>query len=230
MLCSLAFVLLAHPQPVAPLKMIFFGNSFTYMNNVPELVKNLFESDGSGRRVIVKMYAGANLIDHINEPARVNDLRNGGYDVAVLQGQPISLSHRKIYDNEGAAELARIAAKAKSRVILWADWPRQGWDESEYIMDIIRLIKKKAGLGEIASIGYAWDLALKWKPDLPLWVSDGNHATTAGSYLAACDVYYRLTRGEKTNPTWRPDSLSEPIAALCRKAAAQIERNPKRTE
>jgi hypothetical protein len=94
--------------------------------------------------------------------------------------------------------------KAGARTILYAEWPRRGWDESAYIMQHYEMISQPSG-AEIASIPYVADQAIAAKLDI--WSGDGNHANLLGSYLAACTLYYWIAKPKSLVPTWAPRGL-----------------------
>jgi hypothetical protein len=51
-------------------------------------------------------------------------------------------------------------------------------------------------------------------PKLPLWSTDGNHATQLGSYLAAVCLYFAIDGNRKMPPTWRPNDIDPKTAKL----------------
>jgi hypothetical protein len=58
----------------------------------------------------------------------------------------------------------------------------------------------------IAPVGESWGIARRERPNLVLQQSDGNHATLAGSYAAACTLFYALTG---VSPRGAAETMSE---------------------
>lgn len=208
-----ALCLLAPPKP---LNILFLGNSHTGNNDVPALVKSLLESDDSKRAVRTKSYFAAFLNDFSTRQEVIADLKSGQWNIVVLQGAKVSSSHKYTYSQAGGIEIAKLAAKAKARVLLFVEWPRRGWDESEYQLDVYRGIARETG-AEIVPVCYAWDVALKAKPTLDLWLADGNHSNPTGGYLAACVFYYYLQ--PNSEPSWQPPSMPNDMAKFLRQSA-----------
>lgn len=221
----LLFSLAAIAVAVHPMRILFIGNSHTQVNDLPNMVKSLIESDGSGRQVETKRYFEAFLNDGLNDPAATKDIADPKWDIVVLQGAKASSSHRFKYNNDNCATLARMAHKAGSRALFFVEWPRRGWDESEFQLSVYRPIRAAAPGSELVPVCYAWDSILKKSPNLNLWAPDGNHASPLGTYLAANVFYYYLS-GEKRNPTWSLPGIDPQTNHLIRASAkAALHRN-----
>ncbi|HSI73094.1 MAG TPA: hypothetical protein VK934_07935 [Fimbriimonas sp.] len=197
--------------PVAPLRILFLGNSHTAVNNVPAMVQQLL---GGEKKVATELRTGAYLEDLASDgtiAARVKD-----FDVLVLQAAKISSSHKYVYSQVKGTALAKAAVRAGVRTFLFAEWPRRGWDETEFILNVYRGIAKGSG-ATIVPAGKAWDRALKMDPTLTLWASDGNHADLAGSYLAACTLAMWISHGT-TRLDWKPTRLESGAAKQVRQS------------
>lgn len=220
--CLAASLLLAQTAP-SERRILFFGNSHTTMHNVPGMVKNLLEANDPKSKVSFEVSGGRLLNGQLGEE-NLSKVKSGKFSVVVLQGAEISSSHRFTYKQDGAIRLAKLAKQAKSRVLLFAEWPRRGWSESEYILNVYRGIAKESG-AEIVPVCYAFDKALRDRPKLALWDPDGNHSSLAGAYLAACTLYYRIAGKSANPPAWAPTELKDPgLVNFLREKARQTER------
>jgi hypothetical protein len=197
-----------------PLTILFLGNSHTVSNDFTGMVKSLLESDGSGRRVSFRLMTAAFLEDFPRIPDARREASSGKWKYIVLQGAKQSSSHNYVYSQAGCIEIAKVAAASGSKTLLFAEWPRRGWDETDYILGIYGEIAKASG-ATIAPLCRCWDVALKKQPKLDLWLGDGNHASAQGSYLAACGLYFQIA-GAGGKPTWGPSFLSAADAATFR--------------
>lgn len=206
-------------QP-AVLNVLFLGNSHTAYNDVPAMVKNLIESDGTAKRVATK-FRMAGFVEELAKDADLRrDIQSGKYQAIVMQGAKLSSSHRYEYDHAGAVEIAKLAKKNRLAVWLFAEWPRRGWNETTYILKEYREISQPSG-ARIIPICRVWDRlrADGLKPDL--WSADGNHASPVGSFVAACTIAAHLSRSPQV-PTWRPAFVDAKSAAQIQKVARNI--------
>jgi hypothetical protein len=197
-----------------PMSILFLGNSHTTSNDFTGMVKSLLESDGSGRRVSLLVRSAGFLEDFSRSPEVRREVASRKWKYIVLQGAKQSSSHKYVYSQAGCIEIAKVAVQSGSRTLLFAEWPRRGWDETNYILGIYGEIAKASG-ATIAPLCRCWDVALKKQPKLDLWLGDGNHASPSGSYLAACGLYFQIAGGAG-KPTWGPNFLSPAEAASFR--------------
>ena len=208
--------------PVADVSILFLGNSHTAANNLPAMVRQLIESDGSGDRATVESRFMGFLEDYAGNQEVRGQLASKKWKVVVLQGAKLSSSHKFVYPHDGAIATAKLAKESGSRVLYFAEWSRSGWAETDWILDSYAGIAKPTA-SEVIRVPVAWDLALKRNPRLPMWAGDGNHAQLAGSYLAALTIYFTVL-GSKRTPTWRPVGIDAPTQSMfleCAKQAAK---------
>ncbi len=185
-LALLSLVGLQKPQH-ATYKILFLGNSHTSYNDLTSQVASLLRSNGSS--VEVSVVTGGHL-DDIEPRADVRrSIDSGKWTHVVLQAAKISSSHKYEYSQASGIALAARAKRAGAKALLFAEWPRRGWDESDYIYKHYEVIQKAAG-GDILPVCYAWDDAIKTYPKLEVWDVDGNHSNMTGAYLAACTIAY----------------------------------------
>ena len=204
--------------PPKNLRVLFFGNSHTVSNDVPGMVKALLESSGKFR-VTRHTRTGAFLIDIWENKANRILVQTGKWDVVVLQAAKLSSSHKYNYSHEGGINLANLALKSGAKVFLFAEWPRRGWNETAYILSEYGEIAVKAKGAKILPIPQAWERARKNLPNIELWQPDGNHATHAGSYLAACVIANGIA-GRRIPVRWAPPAIDAQLARKLRSIAS----------
>jgi len=204
------------PKP----KILFVGNSHTAVNNVPEMVRNLLASDPAKRQARVQFSA----VSLIEDSASVVDqaIRSENWDVVVLQGAKVSSSHKYRYRQDQAIALVKLAISRKAKVYLCAEWPRRGWDETEYQLGVYREIQTAAKGSIIIPICKIWDLSRAKLGGSDLWAGDGNHANFKGSFLSACVIYRYLTEDSASIPTYVPNGVTAQEAGVFHRSAIQI--------
>lgn len=210
---ALAIVL----APPGSFRVLMLGNSHTLNHNVAGMLQELLNSDGSPVKATVEVRSGGHLEDISKQPDILRQLRDR-YQVVVMQGAMVSSSHRYTYRQDGAIAMAQAAKRAGAQVLLFSEWPRRGWDETEYTEAVYRGIAK-AGGGEVVPVGRAWDRWLRANPSAELWSGDGNHSAPAGAFLAAVTIYHWI-RGDRS-PGFAPPGVSQAAAKQARRFARE---------
>lgn len=221
------------------LRVLFIGNSFTYVNDLPHLTERLAASANESRPLETRMVAGggASLKSHWDDGQALKAIKQGKWDYVVLQEQsalPINnpnmmRAHARLFDAE--------IKKAGAKTVFYLTWARE--DHPEKQAAITEAYMNIAGeLGAlVAPVGLAWQKALKEKGGLKLFHEDKLHASPTGTYLAAC-VFYAVFYGKSPEGLTRrlidtqfgtdnegttvdSDNLSEPDARLLQRIAWQ---------
>ncbi len=189
LIALLAIVGPIHPtQPTAPpapeLRLLFVGNSLTYVHNVPDLVRRLAKAAGQpAPRVEMRASPNYGLEDHWNEGWVAKALQQRHYDVLVMQQGPSTLAASGIDLQRWSALLAAEAVKYGTRPGLYGVWaPATGGMGAS-----IANYKTAADASGMAfyPAAAAWQAALAARPLLPLYGPDGFHASEHGALLAA---------------------------------------------
>ena len=206
----------------APLRVLFVGNSHTAVNNVPELVRQIGIARGVQLEVDRITASGATLEDHVKSGSVKQRLETKPFSAVVLQEQ----SGRQVLEVDAyeasARTLAASARANKARVFIYMGWTQQetvkqyGYTQRNWTDSALR-VARAIGAG-VAPAGEAWLYAKRRDEALPLQQSDGNHATYAGSYVAASAIFYALTG---VSPLGAAAKL--PRLALTLKDAATLE-------
>ena len=171
-------------------RVLFVGNSYTYVNDVPGLVQALADS-GHGDSIAVETVAFADfaLVDHWNEGTALREIRKGGWRWVVLQQGPSSVEVNRdtlrLWTKAFADEIARVGA----RTVLFSAWPQASRRQDfERAIESYTLAAADVN-GVLAPVASAWLAAWRRDSTLQLYASDGLHASADGSYLAALAIY-----------------------------------------
>ena len=212
----------------AKFNVLFIGNSLTYTNDLPEMLRVLIESVQQGpAHIEVAAYANFGLEDHwVNGGAR-DAINGGGWDVVVLQqgpsateGRPSLLEYTGRFDEEIAAVGARTA--------LYMVWPSKArFFDFDGVSESYAQAAEQVG-GLLYPAGEAWRLAWQRDSTIQLYGPDGFHPTGAGTYLAALVMFQQLTRlspvgltGDVVTSSGVVLQLSAETAAILQEAAVE---------
>ncbi|MBH9551256.1 hypothetical protein [Inhella gelatinilytica] len=196
------------PAGTAPAAILFLGNSHTHVNNVPELVRELFQQGGGA--VAVQAAPDYLFLDErLSDGRSVALLASAGWTHVVLQAQKLSSSWQFIYPTAEAQEWVRRVKERQALPVLFPEWPRAGQDEAGRIYAVYESIAK-ASPACLAPVPQAFDRVRSAWPELPLYAADGNHSSPAGALLAAF-VLYASASGKPLEAG--PPLLSSPVDA-----------------
>ena len=185
----------AYVQEPRPLRVLFVGNSYTYYNNLPELVAGLAASQGVKMEVRMIARGGATL-DQIWELDEVhNVLRDGKWDFVVLQehsqlGTVLVDGVQQLNEPEGFWDSIRMyeneIRRVRSKAVLYLTWARKNNPGQQSVLNYAYMtIAQELGL-MVAPVGMAWAKVREMEPEMALHLGDGSHPTAIGSYLSAC--------------------------------------------
>jgi hypothetical protein len=177
----------ADPQPV---RVLFVGNSYTYVNDLPKMVAALAKA-GNQRPLEYdrETPGGCTLEKHWNDGKAVKKITARNWDFVVLQEHSLRpLTNRKLMF-EYAGKLDAEVKKQKAQTLLYMTWIRQSTPEIQPSLSQAYTDLGKELAARVAPVGRAWERALKDNPKLALHSADGSHPSKAGTYLAACVFY-----------------------------------------
>ena len=173
-------------------RVLFIGNSLTYVNDLPGIVQTLADSAG-GERLVVAEVTGPDmaLVDHWDTGDAQREIARG-WDVVVLQQGPSSVEINRDSLRMFAARFATEIARVGGRPALYSVWPTESRRQ-----DFARAIESyelaAADVnGLLFPVAEAWLEAWERDATIELYSSDGLHPSVAGSYLAALVMYARL--------------------------------------
>lgn len=208
---------------------MFLGNSLTYTNDLPGMVKALADSAGIiGLTVDQVAKPGHTLEDHWYDGQTRNALKEPAWDYVIMQQGPSALPENRSHLRQWTAALAGTIRAGGGRPALLAVWPdisRPG--DFPVSAESYRLAAQDVG-GVVLRVSLAWQAAWRLDPSLPLYRPDGLHPSIRGSYLAALVVFGALYHRSVAGLPRGLDVLPEPFeipaldAARLQQAADEI--------
>lgn len=221
------------PALEEPLQILFIGNSYTFVNQMPETFATLAELGGHEVMVTSLAKGGYSLANHAQDNSTRSALESQRWDYVILQEKsdfPISQVDRESQMYPSIRLLNELAAAQGAETILFMPWAyRDGFPEfglSDYLAMQAEVanayieIADELGL-RVAPVGLAWQSVLQHEPQLGLWGPDSSHPSPLGSYLAA-NVFYALIFNESLSGLlYTPQGVNERAGKVVVEIASQ---------
>lgn len=197
----LLLLLLPGALPAQARRVLFVGNSLTYVNDLPGLVARISATLGAPLETHALAHPDYGIEDHLAEGVLARLLARERWDVVVLQQGPSSLPESGANLTEFAAKaaaLARANGACPAVYMVWAEASRPG--SFDAVRDHYRAAADSAH-AQFLPAGEAWRAAWRRDPSLPFYAPDGLHPTPLGTYLAALTISAALTGRSPTADT-----------------------------
>ena len=192
-------------------RILFIGNSHTYVNDVPGILQALADSAG-GESVAVASYTkpGYALIDHWLEGEAQREIARGVWKWVVLQQGWTPAGIYRDTLRIAVRGLGAAAAAIGATTALYQIWPqRDRQDQWPATIESYRVAAADVN-GVLFPAAEAWQAVWSVNPGAELY-GDLVHASRAGSYLAALTMYARIFH---KSPVGLPASLRTHSGAL----------------
>ena len=222
-------------------KVLWIGNSYTSVNNLPLLTYNLALSAGDTIIYDSNTPGGMTFNAHTMDATTLQKIALGEWDNVILQAQSQEPSFSP---GQVASQTTPFARKLDSLVhvsspcaetVFYMTWGRKYGDASNCanyppictfsgMTDRLRSSYKfMADENEalLAPVGMAWKKAWESDSSINLWSSDNSHPSVAGSYLAACVFYTTLFKKTPVGLTYNA-GLSGANALFLQGVAANV--------
>lgn len=206
--------------PEADLRVVFLGNSLTYVNDVPGFVQAMADADGRSMAHVSIAWPDYSLEDHwrAGVPAVLRELRA---DVVVMQQGPSSLLENQAHLRHWAEQLAAVVRESGGEPALYMVWPSVARTGAFPAVWDAYLGAALAVEGRFIPAGQTWVEAWSIDPDIELYGPDGFHQGPLGAVAAAQTIYAVLfDRPADSIPAPAVD-LSDGTATTLRAALAE---------
>lgn len=167
------------------MKVLFIGNSHTYYNDMPHLFTQLCRERGIDTEVTMLAHGGKGWDFHLEEPEVKFNIFHGGYDAVILQHTAHPMGDLSVMAQCGR-RLIEWVQMAGARPVLYMTWTTKADGEAAQpsMSNAYRKLQEETGC-ELAPVGEKWWEYHLAHPEVELYASDGQHASPAGSRLAA---------------------------------------------
>ena len=178
------------------LRVLFAGNSYTHFSNMPHIVSLISDSTHTKLITTKSVAGGVRLSEHWRGEKGLNTMdliRTGRFDVVVVQEQSMGTIEHADSFAIYAQKLSSVIEENGARPCFYQTWAREKVPQYQ---DIITAAYTKAANDNdaiLAKVGEAWELALKLRPGIELYATDGSHPSDLGAFLTACVFVATLT-------------------------------------
>lgn len=215
------------------LSVLFLGNSYTSVNNLPQLVKNLSNSADKTLLVDANIPGGFTISGHLNDATSLNKIRQGNWDYIVIQEQSQIPSIDFYRYNDMYPSLMELKDTIDhynpcAKIITYMTWGRRfggiqcdpsntycspNFVNFNHMQDTLTNayleISEQLNI-QCAPVGVVWQNVLN-DTTLVLHSGDNSHPNIDGSYVAACAIFSSIWKLNSSGLSFTA-GLSSPLA------------------
>jgi len=215
---------------------LFIGNSYTYFNNMPNIVAEIAASFGNHLDYAAQTPGGMTFAGHAGSANTYNAMNSTDWNYVVLQAQSQEPSFPFGQVNSQTLPYAmQLADSAQaistcSQAMFFMTWGRENGDPQWDSINTFDKMNSRLRLAylrfadssnaSVSPVGVAWKYVRDNYPNIMLYSGDGSHPSYAGSYLAACTFYASIFHSSPFGSSFY-GNLSETDAFLLQQAASQ---------
>ena len=165
------------------MKILFIGNSHTFVHYVPDRVVKFCEMQGAEVEATMLTHPGMGLDYHLKQHQTIYNVMRGKYDAIVLQhnAHPFPGKEQLIASGEALAKLI----PADRKIFLYMTWSEKNNRAGQEIMTAsYEALAEKIG-ASICPVGKIWWQVADNHPEEELYYKDGEHSSVLGASLSA---------------------------------------------
>ena len=213
-------------------EVLFIGNSYTYVNDLPNLVKQIALSFGDTLIHDSSTPGGANFNGHSSSAQTLAKINQQQWDYVVLQAQsqePSFSPSQVANDTYPYAEILVDSIHENSNCtepLFFMTWGRKYGDQQncqnyppictyQGMQQRLRESYLEMAFVDSAScapVGMAWKKSIAIDSAINLYSSDNSHPSIYGSYLAACTFYASIFKKSALGSSYWPNTIDSATA------------------
>ena len=239
-LCITLIVSHVHGQQLTK-RALFLGNSYTSVNNLPQLVADVAASAGDTLIFDNNTPGGYTLQNHSTNSSSLAKIAEGNWDYVVLQEQsqlpsfPDSQVEVEVFPYAHRLDSIIHSENTCAETVFYMTWGRKNGDASncsfwppvctysgmDSLLNLRYRMLADTNNGIVSPVGSVWNYLRQNHPLIELYQSDDSHPSVAGSYAAACTFYSIFFRKDPTLITFNA-TLPESDASIIRTVTKMI--------
>jgi len=223
------------------IKVLFLGNSYTSVNDLPLMVANVANSVGDTLIYDSNTPGGCTLQQHSTNSTSLAKIASDNWDFVVLQEQsqlpsfPISQVESEVFPYAEILDGIINNHNPCTETVFYMTWGRKNGDSQncaswppvctysgmDSLLNLRYRMMADSNDAILSPVGEVWKYIRTNFPSIELYQSDESHPSIAGSYAAACSFYTALFRKDPTSITYN-STLSSDVAENIRTAAKLV--------
>ena len=222
---------------------LFLGNSYTFYNNMPELVSKIALSLDDTLNASSNTPGGWTLQNHAEQNSSSLQLLNQqNWDYVVIQAQSQEPSfhptqvEQQTYPYAQSLVNSILANDSCSEPMFFMTWGRKNGDAIngvnyppvatyEGMQSRLRNSYLEMGFNNdcsVSPVGMAWKKSIEQNPDFELYSGDESHPNLAGSFLSACVFYSSIFKKSCVGSDFVPDGLDSADVVTLQTIASSV--------
>jgi len=203
------FIIATSNLKAQPKKILFVGNSYVYVNNLPLVLYNLALSNGDTIIYDSSAPGGHTFLQHTSNATTLSKINAQNWDYVVLQEQsqkpsfPPSQVQAETYPYAAQLNDLILANDSCTQTVFYMTWGRKYGDASNcgFYPPLCtfegmqgRLRQSYVEMADdnqaiVSPVGEAFKYSRMADSTINLYSADNSHPSLAGTYLAACTFY-----------------------------------------
>ena len=224
------------------LEVLFIGNSYTYTNNIPQMVSEIALSFGDSLNYETSTPGGATFNIHSTNTTTLNKISQKSWDYIVLQAQSQEPSFSPSHVSNDVYPYAQVIIDSIesnsicTEPIFFMTWGRKYGDQQncQFYPPICTYLGMQQRLREsyldmafshnasCAPVGLSWKKSINEDSTLNLYTSDNSHPSIYGSYLAACTFYATIFKETAVGSGYIPNNIDIATAIFLQTIASDV--------
>ena len=178
------------------MRILFIGNSATYVHDIPETLASLSTAAGYPTECVRVVKGGWKLSQHAEYGSRALAEIEKGYDIVVLQDNGNCVENEeKRCASVAATEILGHAARERGARVYYYVRPPYGCEAfgrspveqcREFDKHFTEIAEREGAV--CAYVNRAFEYAIE-NTDIRLWGDDNAHTSVDGAYLAVCVIF-----------------------------------------
>ncbi len=221
-------------------RVLFIGNSYTYVNDLPKMIADMAAATGDTLIYDRSTPGGFTLQGHSTNATTISKIKAGNWDYVVLQEQsqrpsfPISQVQTSVFPYARLLDSLINHHDSCAETVFYMTWGRKNGDASncaffpplctyqgmDSLLNLRYRMMADSNDAIVSPVGAVWNYIRANHPNIELYSSDKSHPSVAGTYAAACSFYSTFFRKD---PSLVPfNSSLIPIEAISIRSAAKV--------
>ena len=179
------------------MKILFIGNSHTFVHYVPARVAHFCLSHGKPVETTMLTHPGMGLDWHLEQSQTYYNLLYGRYDAVVLQHNAHPFPGRESLLTAGQRIISLLPEETKP--YLYMTWTEKNNPQGQETMSAAYEELGKLTGAVVCLVGRVWQAVRAAHPEEELYFADGEHSSVLGASLAGA-VIGRTLLGMEVSP------------------------------